>query len=382
MIPTGTGDPLHEIVYVDETIYISSAQGHLFKSTDKCTTLTSLVPPNPVQYYYQNNLNVLDTNTLFVSSYRSQPNQGFVFKSADGGTTWDTIADLTGSLFSSFIMFDTLSGVVLQTPYDGYFTTNEGLNWTSFFHGLDVPRHPFKLNDSTALIATSDNIAVSYDKGQSWSGFGFVGSTAQDICAFGADSIFTVTVNANGCKFAYKLTPGLGGWQYAWLTDIVPWAVYAKSTNEVYIAGQQISSGNACIMSSSDLGSTWQVYDFGISGEIYDMVFIDDSTAIVCGLNGFLAKWNSNSPMGWLSTSYPTINGNFSLYPNPARNKLIVTYDQNVPGLLEIIDMMGAILKTVELTTMSTEIDVSDLPMGIYLVKIKGTEHISRLVKQ
>jgi len=74
--------------------------------------------------------------------------------------------------------------------------------------------------------------------------------------------------------------------------------------------------------------------------------------------------------------------GSIRFFPNPVRDKLFIT---NVHGKAEIklIGLDGRIWWHKKLHTESVNYDVSDLPAGIYTLKMSsaGANHSSRLIK-
>jgi hypothetical protein len=62
------------------------------------------------------------------------------------------------------------------------------------------------------------------------------------------------------------------------------------------------------------------------------------------------------------------------IYPNPVKDCLIVSIDQ--PGNFEaqIVNASGITVRSLILN--SSEIDVSDLASGMYLIRIKGNQEV------
>ena len=65
-----------------------------------------------------------------------------------------------------------------------------------------------------------------------------------------------------------------------------------------------------------------------------------------------------------------------NIYPNPTRD--FVNIELQEDSLVEIIDINGKIVKSLELSAGVNKVDVSDLPNGVY--NIKTQESVSRLV--
>jgi len=120
--------------------------------------------------------------------------------------------------------------------------------------------------------------------------------------------------------------------------------------------------------------------DLSYSGGIYlRFRFVSDSTI--------------DSLSGWIIDSieieYPgcgegidNINTNNSLgfYPNPTSTSLTITSPNKI-SQITITNLLGQMLFTHEYNTEQVQVDVADLPSGIYFVKINGTD-VRKFVKE
>lgn len=75
----------------------------------------------------------------------------------------------------------------------------------------------------------------------------------------------------------------------------------------------------------------------------------------------------------------------FNIYPNPASQGVVnVSVDSPIPAhsTIEMVDLRGVVVKTVELTTKMTSLNVGDLSNGLYLIKIitAGREYINKVM--
>jgi hypothetical protein len=94
-------------------------------------------------------------------------------------------------------------------------------------------------------------------------------------------------------------------------------------------------------------------------------------------LNGVLTGANLNTSCNVGTTE--TVVREVKVFPNPTNDWLTVTYD-NLPAKIQLFNITGSLLKTVEPTAMQTTIDVSDLSAGIYFVKVN--QQMLKVVKQ
>lgn len=80
---------------------------------------------------------------------------------------------------------------------------------------------------------------------------------------------------------------------------------------------------------------------------------------------------------GVLATSEISVADQVKVYPNPVKDNVFVTSDnQNKIGKVSIIDMSGKMIKTFE--KKQNSYDVSDLPEGTYFMTINGDKEVIR----
>ena len=71
-------------------------------------------------------------------------------------------------------------------------------------------------------------------------------------------------------------------------------------------------------------------------------------------------------------------NNEFSIYPNPATNKIFITGNFNYPASLKLLDLSGKIIFQKNLLTSPATIDLPHLPAGIYFLRVN--EAVQKLV--
>ncbi len=85
-----------------------------------------------------------------------------------------------------------------------------------------------------------------------------------------------------------------------------------------------------------------------------------------------------------LNVNYTMKENNFSIYPNPATNKLNIEFEGNVPQNLiaNIYDSKGSLIKSE--TLINNEIAISNLAQGLYLLTIEseGKRYSSKFLKE
>jgi hypothetical protein len=117
---------------------------------------------------------------------------------------------------------------------------------------------------------------------------------------------------------------------------------------------------------------------FGGNVETIDLAVSDE-----CGSGGLAIKKDSLSGRGGLG-----IAGNDAtiVYPNPTTNTVALRLPDSVSlraVVLRVVDALGRPVKTMRVTSYSTNVDISSLPRGVYFMEIeldKGTI-IKKIVK-
>lgn len=83
---------------------------------------------------------------------------------------------------------------------------------------------------------------------------------------------------------------------------------------------------------------------------------------------------NMESP---LSIPLHSQNGEYVVYPNPAKDKITIKAGEDLQcSILEIVSLGGDVLLTRNLSSDSIELDISILPPGTYLVLLKGKQTV------
>ncbi len=100
--------------------------------------------------------------------------------------------------------------------------------------------------------------------------------------------------------------------------------------------------------------------------------------------NIFIADWENNRirkiTPSTVSVNNIQVKSEIVLYPNPAQNKLTVVAKNKI-NEVTIANLLGQAIYTQKYASDKAEVDLADLPAGMYLVKINGTE-VRKFVKR
>jgi len=72
--------------------------------------------------------------------------------------------------------------------------------------------------------------------------------------------------------------------------------------------------------------------------------------------------------------------GNFSIYPIPAHDAIVINATQSICNF-SITNMIGQVLYSSSCANTKADVDISWLPSGIYLIKVKDS-HVQKMIKQ
>jgi hypothetical protein len=65
------------------------------------------------------------------------------------------------------------------------------------------------------------------------------------------------------------------------------------------------------------------------------------------------------------------LNKDFSFYPNPAKDELVLKYNSKENFQVEIFNILGSKVKTFSLYGGQTTVNIQDLESGIYFLRFK-----------
>ena len=369
VLTQGAGQVAQSIAPVDEmTAYVSLTNGGLVKTIDGGQTYENVdsydLPFNAITHFFNEEEGIVfgamnNTDSLWTISLTE-----------DGGTSWTHIGGnewvapegyslyelVTGdnhpALFSVSSLYDIRGNTIVMGSLQGDYiiSTDKGYNWT---------RKTTPLRElgywASSITVTEDNhvmVAGNYDGVDLNSTKTFTTVDDGETWIEGAPNIENAAIH------------------------------YIPETDSIFIISGHNNFGGGFYGTaiSYNNGADWE----NIGEErILSLTFSDRNTGYgACCQNGIWAsaagqvfKWNFALPT---RTSDIISQDHLQLYPNPASNiiQLRVNTSANIEkGILEIISSTGKLVYQ-EKKSFSTDIrlDISDLPKGIYLVRIRTNE--------
>lgn len=127
--------------------------------------------------------------------------------------------------------------------------------------------------------------------------------------------------------------------------------------------------------------TVWTKYTYDLTayvGQTINIAFYSSTTNLwFVGIDDFAISSNT------LSISEAALSGKASIYPNPVENILQIK-NENKMSEITVYDLTGKVLKKVLVNAEHSELNLSELSSGNYLLKIKEkeTEKIYKIIKK
>jgi hypothetical protein len=126
------------------------------------------------------------------------------------------------------------------------------------------------------------------------------------------------------------------------------------------------------ILKTTNGGTTWTILTSGTTNNLYSVFFTDANTGYLVGEGGTILKTSNGGVVSIEESISP--HTTFSIYPNPANNKITIVNNRKLPEetIISIFNITGEqIIHDKFQNQNRIEINVNTLIKGIYLVKIQ-----------
>jgi len=216
------------------------------------------------------------------------------------------------------------------------------------------------------------------------------GGTAWSICTSGVttplNSVFFTDINTgyaignNG--IIIKTTNGGQSWtsQNSGTFNML-YSLFFIDSNTGYVCGGY--DGRSSIIKTIDGGDHWISQMAGTSNDLRGIYFTDANTGYTVGTKGTILK-TSNGGFPVQINEKVLASKKLRIFPNPSTNIInIETSGMPAIGQLSITNLNGVTLRAQEVMQSITKIDISNLPNGIYFVRVTNdkTVEVGKLVK-
>ena len=337
-IISGTNETLYSTSFANDTI--GFAVGH---TTTQVSTILKTVDGGAswfnsslgAQWGFES-VSFIDTQNGYAAGgggSMTWDNNGSVFKTTDGGATWNEVFNRGFYCFNtSFSTPDTgfvLTYHVLPPNYDVWYeiskTTNGGISWANHVIG--------NINETIVRSVFFTDL----DRGYASCGNGDILETTDGGITW--TKVSTVTNKYLRSVFFTNASTG-----------------FAVGDNE--------------ILKTRDGGATWGHQEMPLSGNLFSVYFPNADTGYSVGDSGLIIKTTNG---GMLSLDEEITSSNYlKLYPNPTDDKITIETSLKGDDYLWILNANGVQKIEKQISEPMTEIDIRDFPKGVYLVQLRN----------
>ncbi len=304
-----------------------------------------------------------------------------------GNNQWDslyTTLDKTNILS----IYESYNGSIFFGNWGGIFrSTDGGVNWTEVLdlYNTEVVNAIVE-NSQGKLFAGSisfqgdispGGIYSSTDGGASWQLTGLNYHFVSSIVINTDDEIFVGTRGhwTNGGGGVFKSVDDGNTWETSY-TNILVNSLALNNYDEIVFSCPMESYPYGGVHLSVDRGDTWSNITGNLPGNYLNGVAFDNNSILYAiGLYGDLFR--TETPVN-ISLHQFAHQDPFTVYPNPAKDKLnLVTNSYNIEKIY-ITDLSGRIMRKIKPQHLNTiEIRIEDLPPAIYLIRCKSDHKIN-----
>lgn len=366
-IPISSGEipPLISICFPDKSNgFVIGEQSAFMKTSDGGEAWEHSKVPNTG---YINGVYALNKDTLLIANGMRDTT---IFISTNGGKTWKGQYKAKFSYDIDFINKE--QGTCVGWYGEIFRTNNLGKNWYKVESGTETDLYSIDFcdDDSVGYIVGDKGIYLkTANGGRNWN-LGTTGTSTRLFSVSFADSLTGWCCGQGGVI----LHTDNGGktWQ-AQTTNTYNSlnCIQFFNKNKGYCVGHY-----GTILKTTDGGKKWTVVPPVTVNNLFSVCFTDENTLFAAGWYGSILKIIDKEEVLVEEISKPE--SFFSLYPNPANNKINISNRKKESESLkiEVYDISGKkVLDRTIRNIINSDIDISELEKGYYLFKIQDNNY-------
>lgn len=362
------------------------------KTTDGGTTWTAgaINIGNPALAI--NDISAVDANTAWLSALVPDDGNGGIYKTTDGGVTWNQQNALafstTGQSFLNGVhFFDINNGMAFGDPTAGefeiYTTSDSGATWT-IVPAANIP-NPLSgeygynggnvfIGSTCFLVTNRGRILKSSDMGLTWT---VNQAPVADFSSTGESASIAFSTALNGCMVK---TIGTTYTFYTTTDGAVTWSAGTPFTGSyrvlTYVPGTSTIVSTSAVIAASgseyslDNGATWLTIDAGEQRGV--AAFYDAATGWCAGFSLDQTTDGVFKFTGTLNTDKFNNTTQFSVYPNPASSTLNISSREFDTYKVSVLDVTGKVMSNNNYSGLENHVDISNLSNGIYFLTVNS----------
>lgn len=375
LMSSGNVNNIVSIRFSDEsTGYALSDNGVVLKTNDAGTMWNSISAGND---YHSNLLAVSGKNTLHFHAYKMTSmgvDSNFIFRSTDAGESWTSTYEGFYSPVYSIFFYDSVVGYALVGETSSgtmklLKTMDAGASWLPWQSFWKPYYSVFFSDPLTGYLVGDDEILRTTDGAQTWTSTAISG-VIYSLWFINNDIGFAVGYESNISGIILKTTDGGETWSTYSTNTPYPIEEMMFADNQTgYAAG-----GYGLVFKTTDCGETWNLLNTYSSNTLQSVCATDLNTVYVAGTNGTILKTTSGGIVD--ASNYPV--SNFAkIYPNPVNDLFTLQLPENfINAKYTVYNINGQNLLTGIVTGTTTQINISNIPGGIYFIRITDRDNV------
>ncbi len=341
----------------------------MFKTTDGGDTWTQLTN---TFFTVSRDFLVLDDDTVIIPYNSSGPQI-----TKDGGQTWEKLFPDAMQDTTYVFHVEQLPGgrLYLFGSVHGAYSDDGGDTWDVIVHGLNTfPRSMVFIDDQNGVVGSDGGkIMATADGGESWElvvDGDFTNQPITNLFVLENGTIVTLSSGSTRCS-----SDGGQTWSTTACAGLTTPGSIVKGPDGTWYSGQLFPSQAdllSNIQRSTDEGQSWETIAGFCTYAIPGTVTPDGRYLYAYQSAGFLGRVDLEDLVG---TDNEPQNGisEARVFPNPTSGQLQVDLPQNLgTAQATLYDLHGRLLQQQTTSTTGLTMDLSTLPNGMYLLKVKG----------
>lgn len=138
-------------------------------------------------------------------------------------------------------------------------------------------------------------------------------------------------------------------------------SVFFKKMNIIDPVGEETFFANIDSSKTYCINSRGNIYSLKITGvdSLSNKVYIDSKLSQALSIN-----------------DNETLKNEFSIYPNPSNDFINVNFNSSFPSLINITDLSGRVMKSIQNDTKEVKLNITDLPNGSYVLSAQSEKSL------
>ena len=299
--------------------------------------------------------------------YTSNRNDNF-FRTTDGGASWDTLPfDGDNALWTAITLIDGNSGYACGFSGEIIKFEDAGETVSTLYSSgvvMEICRDMVCLSSDTCYSLWTNEILTTTNGGTTWQPIPTSDTTGNTSFYVFDDGTIVVFAKYESITCLRSTNDGA-----SW--ELTPISATAAAINKVtFFEGTGYAvSADGIILHSIDSGRTWNAIPvITPSGEnpaaLNDIYLFNASTGFICGDNGTLLS------LGLPTAASTLVATPINITPNPSNNLITITSPKIISGI-QLLSVNGHYLYQESLHSLTTSIEVGQLPEGVYFVAVR-----------